>query len=211
MDPALGLLLELPSIASGMQRVLQLSTNTHLSRRRRAEKSSRKKKGPTSSTTPPLAAYVHVSDVADTHIASLAKGFKAGKTVKAKITGWRALDGIATATMRPSILAKPSLRRADIHPGMVLQGKVVSASAKGALLDVADGVRGFVPPMHMGELAASDGSVRKSTLARFAPDAVLPVRVLSVGSGGKIRLTCKKTLVASKLPIVASLEVCTLQ
>lgn len=171
---------------------------------------SNKKRKKADSTTPTIAAYVHVSDISDSHIDSLAKaGFKTGKTVQAKITGWRALDGIATATLRPSVLSKPILRRADLHPGKVLQGKVVSAGPKGAVLELADGLRGLVPPVHMGELCSSDGTMRKSTLSRFAEGTILATRVLSVdvSAGGKVLLTCKKSLVSSKMPIVDSLEV----
>lgn len=101
------------------------------------------------------------------------------------------------------------VKLADIHPGMLLDVTVVKADAHGAVVTVSQGLRGFVPPMHMGEVSASDGRVRKSTLARFVKGATVSARVVGVDAKSKkVYLTCKKALVGSKLPIVASLEVC---
>lgn len=100
------------------------------------------------------------------------------------------------------------VKLSDITPGMTLDVIVVKADEHGAVVSVANSLRGFIPPMHMGELSASDGRVRKSTLARFVKGGTVTARVIGVDDKSKrVYLTCKKTLVGSKLPVIGALEV----
>lgn len=70
VDPALGLLLELPASPS------------------------------------PCAAFAHVSNLADGRTERPEKVFKAGQAVRARVIGFRLVDGLALVSLKPSVLSQ---------------------------------------------------------------------------------------------------------
>jgi rRNA biogenesis protein RRP5 len=49
------------------------------------------------------AAYIHISNVSDEHVAKLGKKYCVGKKVRARIVGFRVMDGLAIASLKVGI------------------------------------------------------------------------------------------------------------
>lgn len=70
VDPALGLLLQLPASPA------------------------------------PAPAFAHVSNLGDVRIEKVDKAFKVGQEVKARVIGFRLVDGLALVSLKPSVLSQ---------------------------------------------------------------------------------------------------------
>lgn len=143
----------------------------------------------------PMAAFVHVSNVSEQHVDKLEKKFKPGQKVRARVIGKQSMDGMATATMKESVVDQLILSIADVSPGMIVKGKLVALKPAGAVVRLGEGVRALCPLQHMAE-----SSLTKPP-PKFKTGAVLRFRVVSVDlDRKKITLTHKRTMVTSKLP-----------
>ncbi|RQM29029.1 hypothetical protein B5M09_003214 [Aphanomyces astaci] len=148
-----------------------------------------------------LPAFAHISRVADSRIEKLDKHFKVGQVVPGRVVGYCAFDGLVNLTLAPSALTKAVLRQADLVPGSLIKGKVVSVESWGILVDICDGVRGVVNSSHAPTVAL------KKTMSKYKPGHVIDVRVLQVDVAAKrTHLTLKKGLVASDLTPLTSYE-----
>jgi hypothetical protein len=54
----------------------------------------------------PAAAFAHVSNLADGRVDKPEKAFKAGQKVKARVMGFRLVDGLALVSLKPSVIAQ---------------------------------------------------------------------------------------------------------
>ncbi|XP_041997837.1 rRNA biogenesis protein RRP5-like isoform X2 [Salvia splendens] len=154
----------------------------------------------------PTPAYVNVNDVADKEV-KLDKIFKEGSSARARILGYRHLEGLATATLKTSAFEGSVFTHSDVKPGMVVKAKVIAIDSFGAIVQLASGVKalclGFsgvkalCPLRHMSEFEIT--KPRK----KFEVGTELVFRVLGCKSK-RITVTHKKTLVKSKLEILSS-------
>ncbi|GAB2295441.1 hypothetical protein Dimus_029608 [Dionaea muscipula] len=145
----------------------------------------------------PAPAYVAISDVADEEILKLERKFKEGSQVRARILGYRHLEGLAMGILKASAFEGSLFTHSDVKPGMIVKAKVIAVKSVGAFVQFPGGVKALCPLQHMSEFDIS--KPRK----KFQVGAELLFRVLGCKSK-RITVTHKKTLVKSKLSILAS-------
>jgi rRNA biogenesis protein RRP5 len=154
-----------------------------------------------------VSGFVHISRVTDGKIETLSEStgpYKVDSTHRGRIVGYNALDGIYLVSLEQKILEQPFLRIEDVGVGEVVQGKIekllINANGIGGLLvNLADGITGLVPEMHMSDVTLLHPE------KKFKEGMKVTARVLSTdASKGQIRLTLKKTLVNSEAPIFKS-------
>jgi hypothetical protein len=121
----------------------------------------------------PTYAYAHISNVADKGAiaANLGAKFPPGKTVRAKVTGFRMMDGLATVTLKASEISSSDVSWDSLQAGHILEGSVHSVEEFGVIVQLAPAVRGLVPLMHVSEAA-----VPKKLQSRFKAGQPLRVR-----------------------------------
>ncbi|CAM8882388.1 unnamed protein product [Rhodiola kirilowii] len=142
-------------------------------------------------------AYVGIHDLADEEVKKMEKKFKEGSRVRARILGFRHLDGLAMATLKESLLEGSVFTHSDAKPGMLVKGKVIVVDSFGALVQISDGVKALCPLPHMSEFdVAKPGK-------KFKVGVDMLFRVLGCKSK-RITVTHKRTLVKSKLDVVSS-------
>lgn len=151
--------------------------------------------------------FVHISRVADGKIDTLSEStgpYKVNSTHRSRIVGYNPLDGIYQVSLEQKILEQPFLRIEDLGIGEIVQGKIekllINANGIGGLLvNLADGITGLVPEMHMADVTLLHPE------KKFKEGMKVTARVLSTDTSKRqIRLTLKKTLVNSDVPIFKS-------
>ena len=122
-------------------------------------------------------AYAHISNLqdGDAVAANVSAAFPPGKEVAAKVTGFRVMDGLASATLRESDLAaNASVTWSSLQAGQVLPGTVASVGDAGVLVQLGPAVRGLVPLAHLTEAAPP-----KKLKGRFKEGQAVRVRCAS--------------------------------
>ncbi|XP_020589547.1 rRNA biogenesis protein RRP5 isoform X2 [Phalaenopsis equestris] len=142
-------------------------------------------------------AYVHRFDVSDEEVGKLQKKFKEGDYACLRVLRIRHLEGLAIGTLKASALERPIFTHSDVKPGMLLRAQVIVVEPFGAIVQLACGVKALCPCRHMSELE------RVKPSKKFKVGAEFLFRVLGCKSK-RITVTHKKTLVKSKLAILAS-------
>ncbi|KAK1282151.1 hypothetical protein QJS10_CPB22g01233 [Acorus calamus] len=145
----------------------------------------------------PMPSYVSIFDVSDGEVQKLEKKFKVDNLVRVRVLGLRLLEGLAMATLKASALEGSVFTHSDVKPGMLVKGKVIAVESFGAIVQFSSGVKALCPLPHMSEL-----DIVKPP-KKFKIGAELLFRVLGCKSK-RITVTHKKTLVKSKLNIIAS-------
>ncbi|CAO2824133.1 unnamed protein product [Amaranthus hypochondriacus] len=149
------------------------------------------------SSPAPTPAYVIMADVTDEDVHKLEKKYKEGIDVRARILGYRHLEGLAMGTLKASAFEGAVFTHADVKPGMVVKAKVVAVKSSGAIVQFPSGVKALCPIRHMSEYDIE--KPRK----KFKVGVELVFRVLGCKSK-RITVTHKKTLIKSKLSILSS-------
>ncbi|KAL0900332.1 hypothetical protein Bca101_084293 [Brassica carinata] len=142
-------------------------------------------------------AYVSTYDAAEDEVNKLEKNFKEGNRIRVRILGLKQMEGLAIGTLKESAFEGPAFTHSDVKPGMVTKAKVISVDTFGAIVQFPGGLKAMCPLGHMSEFEVT--KPRK----KFKVGAELIFRVLGCKSK-RITVTCKKTLVKSKLPILSS-------
>ncbi|KAI9852213.1 MAG: rRNA biogenesis protein rrp5 [Thelocarpon superellum] len=154
-------------------------------------------------------AFVHISKIADKKVDTLAETtgpYKVGSIQTARIYGYNPMDATYLASMQERVLQQPFLRLEDVEVGQVVKGTVeklmLNADGVGGLLvNLADGITGLVPDMHMADVALSHPE------RKFREGMTVTTRVLSTDPEKRqLRLTLKKSLVHSDAPIFTSYD-----
>ncbi|KAH7441212.1 hypothetical protein KP509_03G029000 [Ceratopteris richardii] len=148
-----------------------------------------------------FAGYAHISDVSDDHIEKLEVKFREGRVVKGRVIGKRVMDGLAVVSLKDSKVRQQLVSCLDVYPGMTVVGEVMSVEQYGAIVKLADGLKAICPLQHMSEF-----ELLKPT-AKFKVGKKLKFKVLTCAvDTKKITLTCKKTMVVSKLKPLTAYE-----
>ncbi|KAF3603015.1 hypothetical protein F2Q69_00038690 [Brassica cretica] len=142
-------------------------------------------------------AYVGTYDAAEDEVKKFEKKFKEGSRIRVRVLGLKQIEGLAIGTLKESAFEGPAFTHSDVKPGMVTKAKVISVDTFGAIVQFPGGLKAMCPLQHMSEF-----EVRKPR-KKFKVGAELIFRVLGCKSK-RITVTCKKTLVKSKLPILSS-------
>jgi rRNA biogenesis protein RRP5 len=164
--------------------------------------------------------------------------FKVGQARRARVIGYRLLDGLAVVSLRPSVVDAPVMSAAELQAAQLVSAtvlRVVEAAAAadggkgggkagtkpGVVVELAPGVRAFVPVAHLTDAGcdARDAGAAGRALRRAAKRGVpgsagqplvagcrVTGRVLAVDpSTRRVTLTLKPTLVKGRLPPLADL------
>ncbi|KAI0529621.1 hypothetical protein KFK09_002175 [Dendrobium nobile] len=142
-------------------------------------------------------AYVLRFDVSDEEVLKLKKKFKQGDYARLRVLGIRHLEGLAIGTLKASAFERPVFTHSDVKPGMLVRAQVIVVESFGAIVQFASGVKALCPYRHMSEFE------RVKPSKKFKVGAEFLFRVLGCKSK-RITVTHKKTLVKSKLGILAS-------
>ncbi|CAA7399281.1 unnamed protein product [Spirodela intermedia] len=141
-------------------------------------------------------AYVSIFEAAD-EVQKLDKRFKEGGHVRVRILGTRNVEGMAMGTLKAGAFEGSVFTHSDVKPGMLVTAKVIAVDSFGAIVQFSSGVKALCPLPHMSEFEIVKPS------KKFQVGAELIFRVLGCKSK-RITVTHKKTLVKSKLPVIAS-------
>ncbi|QRV97230.1 rRNA biogenesis protein RRP5 [Ceratobasidium sp. AG-Ba] len=135
-----------------------------------------------------VSGFVHISQIADSLVPQLSATsgtWRIGSSHRARVIGHHALDGLV----------------GDVSVGETLKGTVTRLTGKGLVVALSDKVTGFVGPDHYADIKL------KHPERKFKEGANIKCRVLSVDAErNRVRLTLKKSLLNSPLPILANFE-----
>ncbi|TKW31046.1 hypothetical protein SEVIR_2G079200v4 [Setaria viridis] len=146
----------------------------------------------------PSPGFISIHDVSDKDVKNLEKKFKEGSSLRVRILGVRNLEGVAIGTVKDSAFEGSVFTHDDVKPGMLVRAKVVTVEPFGAIVQFSSGVKALCPLPHMSELEHVVKPPKK-----FKAGAELLFRVLGCKSK-RVTVTCKKSLVKSKLDVLAS-------
>ncbi|KAK9832620.1 hypothetical protein WJX81_004603 [Elliptochloris bilobata] len=221
VDPALGLLLELPPQGLGDSEAdpdpepdpdpaapLPPPREKGDKRRGGRKKAARAAKraaaaaaagggvtGSGASSAPVAAGYAHISNVADTKIDKLDKAFKVGQVVRARVVGTRPMDALAVLSLRPSVVESGVASYADVRIGALMKGTIASVEDYGVFVTLTPSIKALVLQEHLTDLGTAAGR------ARLRVGQAVAGRVLQADAPARrIMLTLKKALVGAKLP-----------
>lgn len=147
-------------------------------------------------------AYAHLSELSDDKIQGVEGRFRVGQIVRCRVLGARPMDGLAVASLKPSVLTQSVLSVSDLSPGMAVSGVVERADEGGLLLQLTPSVHAAVPAAHLSDVAPSAKAHRKFKVGQRVQGRVLQVD----GLQKRVTVTLKQTLVDSKLPIISTAE-----
>lgn len=151
--------------------------------------------------------FVHISRVKDGKVDALFESsgpYKVDSVHAGRVVGYNSIDGTFLLSFEQSVIDQPYLRIEDIPVGKVVSGTVQKMlispdGVSGLIVQIAEGVTGLVPEMHLADVKLQHPE------KKFREGMKVKARVLSTNPSKKqLRLTLKKSLVNSDLPIVQS-------
>jgi len=144
-------------------------------------------------------AFAHLSRISDGkgNTQKIGKKYKAGTSHQCRIVGYNGLDGLYVVSLQKSVIEKPFLRYADIRPGMIVTGTILTLEDFGMIVKLSDHIKGLCGRVHLADI------ILKHPEKKLVDGKSVTCRVLSVNAEKKrLKLTHKKTLVTSELPII---------
>ncbi|XP_063163179.1 protein RRP5 homolog isoform X1 [Candoia aspera] len=146
-------------------------------------------------------AFAHLKYLPNTSKSFKPEVFKPGSKHTCRIIDYSLIDDMVMVSLKQHIINAPFLRYHDIHPGQVLEGKVLTLKTLGMEVKVTERIKGFVPCLHLADVKL------KQPEKKYSAGTTVKCRVLvSNPETKKLILTLKRTLVNSKLPVLASFE-----
>lgn len=127
-----------------------------------------------------------------------------GSSHKCRVKSINIMDSLIVVTLKKSALDFPFVSDNDLKIGSLFRGKVKKVMADGAIIQIAFGVNGFVPNIHMSETGRL-----KNREQLFPKGKVVKCRIYRIDkscSPIKVNLTCKKSLLNPKLNLLSSYE-----
>ncbi|CAM9794523.1 unnamed protein product, partial [Ectocarpus sp. 8 AP-2014] len=180
VDPALGLLLTVPSTAEDDGR--EVAGNAPAIKKERGQGRRERRAAAAAAAAAAdgdedendgeeqekkwktIGAYVHISRISDERVEHVEKSYKPGQKVRCRVTGSSLVEGWAAASLRPSVLSAAVLRYQDLKPGSLVEGEVAAVEAFGLLVKLGEGVRALVPKNHLGDVAVKNPKARFKVL-----------------------------------------------
>jgi rRNA biogenesis protein RRP5 len=153
--------------------------------------------------------FAHISRISDKKIDNLSETigqYKLESTHRARILGFNPIDAVYNVSLEQKILDQPFLRIEDVEVGQVVKATVMkiilgAKGVTGVLVQLADGIDGLVPEVHMADVKLQHPE------KKFREGFPVTARVLTVDpERNQIRLTLKKTLVNADAKIWKSYE-----
>ncbi|KAJ1886081.1 rRNA biogenesis protein rrp5, partial [Kickxella alabastrina] len=144
----------------------------------------------------PAAYLVEDGDAAPTLNRHIGR-FRIDTRHRARVIGYDAMDAVIRVSLRPSVVDEKYFTIDDVFPGAIINGTVKRLLDKGAEVVISSNLIGFV---HKQEL--SDTKLKHPEL-QFKAEKKVTCRVLKIlHEKRSVLLTCRKSLVQSKLPTV---------
>ncbi|ORX72165.1 hypothetical protein DL89DRAFT_265795 [Linderina pennispora] len=123
--------------------------------------------------------------------------FQLGSVHRVRVLGYEAMSGLVHVSLKPSVVDEPLFRIEDVVPGAVITGTVRRLKDSRLVVALSGRLTGTVAGDQL-----SDTHLKHPELV-FKADHPVACRVLSVhAKKNDIKLTCRKSLVQSKLPVV---------
>ncbi|XP_013924129.1 PREDICTED: protein RRP5 homolog isoform X1 [Thamnophis sirtalis] len=146
-------------------------------------------------------AFSHIKYLPKTSKSFKTEVFKRGSKHTCRIIDYSLIDDMIVVSLKEHIVNAPFLRYHDIHPGQVLEGKVLTLKPLGMQVKFTESIRGFVPNLHLADVKL------KQPEKKYSTGTTVKCRVLVCNpETRKLILTLKRTLVNSKLPVLDSFE-----
>ncbi|KAL7990641.1 hypothetical protein Chor_014071 [Crotalus horridus] len=146
-------------------------------------------------------AFSHIKYLPKTSKSFKTEVFKPGSKHTCRIIDYSLIDDMIIVSLKQHIINAPFLRYHDLHPGQVLEGKVLTLKPLGMQVKVTESIKGFVPSLHLADVKL------KQPEKKYSTGTTVKCRVLASNpETKKLILTLKRTLVNSKLPVLASFE-----
>ncbi|XP_058043605.1 protein RRP5 homolog isoform X2 [Ahaetulla prasina] len=146
-------------------------------------------------------AFSHIKYLPKTSKSFKAEVFKPGSKHTCRIIDYSLIDDMIVVSLKQNIIDAPFLRYHDIHPGQVLEGKVLTLKPLGMQVKFTETIKGFVPNLHLADVKL------KQPEKKYSMGTTVKCRVLVCNpETKKLILTLKRTLVNSKLPVLDSFE-----
>ncbi|KAJ1027850.1 hypothetical protein NDA13_003303 [Ustilago tritici] len=152
-----------------------------------------------------LRGFVHISQVSDDHVVSLPPSsgpFAKGTEHKARVVGHSPTDRTLQLSLKASVLERKFMRVSEVEVGEIVNASIIKLGLPNTIfLQLHGHVDGVVFANHFADVKLTHPE------KRFKPGLQVKARVMDVDpSRSRIVLTCKKSLVKSDLPIVASMQ-----
>uniref|UniRef100_M4BJB6 rRNA biogenesis protein RRP5 n=1 Tax=Hyaloperonospora arabidopsidis (strain Emoy2) TaxID=559515 RepID=M4BJB6_HYAAE len=152
--------------------------------------------------------YVHISNVSDKRVDKLEKKFTVGASIKCRVLGFAPFDAVVSVSCKEALISQTVLRHKDLKPGTKVSGKILSVEPWGILMEISEGVRGLVTPLHMPAFLLNK---KANNSAKYKVGKTATARVLHVDlEAKKTFLTMKSGLLMSELPVLSSFEEATI-
>jgi len=146
-------------------------------------------------------AYMHISDASDDHVDKLEKLFKPGQKIQGRIIGSRLLDGLASISLKRSVVEQEIFSYADAQLGRIVQGTVDSVESFGLLIKLSDHMKALCPLAHLSD------APRSKISSKFLVGMRIKVRIMETDEyRRRVTVTHKKSLLGSKLPLITTIE-----
>ncbi|XP_026520514.1 protein RRP5 homolog isoform X2 [Notechis scutatus] len=146
-------------------------------------------------------AFSHIKYLPKTSKSFKTEVFKPGSKHTCRIIDYSLIDDMIVVSLKQHIINAPFLRYHDMHPGQVLEGKVMTLKPLGMEVKITEGIKGFVPNLHLADVKL------KQPEKKYSTGTTVKCRVLVCNpETKKLILTLKRTLVNSKLPVLDSFE-----
>ncbi|MCJ1478887.1 rRNA biogenesis protein rrp5 [Lambiella insularis] len=153
--------------------------------------------------------FAHISHLSDKKVETLFESsgpYKTGSIHRARIIGYNPMDGLFLVSFEQRVLDLPFLRLEDVGVGQVVKGTVEklvvnAGGVGGVIICITEGISGLVPEMHLADVHLQHPE------KKFKEGLSVTGRVLSIDlERRRMRLTLKKTLVNSDVPVWKSYE-----
>ncbi|XP_019627856.1 PREDICTED: protein RRP5 homolog [Branchiostoma belcheri] len=147
------------------------------------------------------AGFAAVSQLSDQPVENIETTFKPGTQHSCRVISCSPLDGQTIVSLKKSVIEQPFLCLQDLKPGQIVEGKITSVLSSGIAVSLSNYVRGVVSSIHLADI------ILKNPAKKFNEGDNIKCRVLNVAlERRQLALTHKKTLLSSKLPILASYQ-----
>ncbi|EDQ93027.1 uncharacterized protein MONBRDRAFT_22368, partial [Monosiga brevicollis MX1] len=159
---------------------------------------------PAEEDTPEVLGFAHISRLLEEHVETVPKSFRRGTAHEGRVVAQQPFDGIYSFSFAPKDLKVPFLAAESIEVGLLVQGSVLSLIPSGMVIELASGIQARVPSEHLADVMLTHPE------KKFKAGDKVKGRVLSneklKGSKHRIKVTLKKTLVRSDLPIIKNMH-----
>jgi rRNA biogenesis protein RRP5 len=144
--------------------------------------------------------FAHISRLSDKKVDTISEvtgAYKLGSEHKARLIEYNPIDHLYIVSLQQKVLEQPFLRFEDVPVGAVVKGTIErliigSNGVSGLLVNLAEGVTGFVPHIHMSDVDL------KHPENKFKEGQTVTARVVSADPvRRRLKLTLKKSIVNS--------------